>query len=106
MRFGLAKSFPAEAETTFAEMAAATGVLSEPTVRQLVRHAVTKNIFCEPRAGVVAHTSISRLLAEDSLIHDWAGAATDDLWQAAAQTCNALAKYPGSEEPNRTVSSL
>ncbi|KAK3689903.1 S-adenosyl-L-methionine-dependent methyltransferase [Podospora appendiculata] len=102
VRFGLAKTFPPGSETTFGAMAAATGVLSEPNVRQLVRHAVTKNIFREPRPGVVAHSSISRLLAEDNLISDWAGAATDDLWQAAAQTCNALAKYPGSEEPNTT----
>ncbi|KAK3319880.1 S-adenosyl-L-methionine-dependent methyltransferase [Cercophora scortea] len=102
VRFGLAKTFPPGSETTFGAMAAATGVVSEPNVRQLVRHAVTKNIFREPRPGVVAHSSISRLLAEDSLIADWAGAAFDDLWQAAAQTCNALAKYPGSEEPNTT----
>jgi len=62
-----------------------------------------QNIFCEPRPGVVAHSSVSRLLAEDQGMHDWVGASTDDLWQSASQLCNALVKYPGSEEPNETV---
>lgn len=100
-RFGLAHSFPVGGETSFGEMAAASG-LQETNVRQVVRHAVLKGIFAEPRPGVVAHNAVSRLLAEDQVIHDWVGASTDDLWQAAAQTCNALAKYPGSQEPNET----
>ncbi|KAH8895954.1 O-methyltransferase [Thozetella sp. PMI_491] len=102
VRFDLAKTFPVEGEASFADIAAATGVLSEASTRQLVRHAITKNIFREPRPGVVAHSSISRLLAEDAIIHGWAGAAFDELWQAATHTCSALAKYPGSEEPNET----
>lgn len=72
-------------------------------MRQIIRHAIVKGIFSEPRAGVVAHNAVSRLLAEDQVIHDWVGASTDDLWQGAAQTCNALAKWPGSQEPNETV---
>lgn len=102
-RFRLAHSFPIGHESSFAEIAAVSG-LPEINVRQIIRHAVTKEIFSEPRPGVVAHNAVSRLLAEDQVIHDWVGASTDDLWQAAAQTCNALAKYPGSQEPNRTVS--
>jgi hypothetical protein len=64
---------------------------------------MTKRIFHEPREGVVAHTAASRLIAEDSQISDWVGASTDELWQAAAQTVNAMVKYPGSQEPNETV---
>ncbi|KAL8815580.1 MAG: hypothetical protein Q9191_008449, partial [Dirinaria sp. TL-2023a] len=63
---------------------------------------MTKNIFREPRQGVVSHTAVSRLLAEDSQLHDWVGANTDELWQAAAQAVNALVKYPASQEPNQT----
>lgn len=77
--------------------------LPETIVRQIIRHAVTQDIFSETRPGVVAHNAVSRLLAEDQVIHDWVGASTDDLWQAAAQTCNALAMYPDSQEPNEMV---
>ncbi|KAI1380433.1 S-adenosyl-L-methionine-dependent methyltransferase [Hypoxylon crocopeplum] len=100
-RFRLAHTFPVGGETTFGGIATASG-LNEATVRQIIRHAIVKNIFTEPRPGVIAHNSVSRLLAEDQAIHDWVGASTDDLWQAAAQTCNAMEKYPGSQEPNET----
>lgn len=104
VRFRLAHAFPAGAEATFADVARYSG-LQEITVRQIIRHAIVKGIIQEPRPGVIAHNAVSRLLAEDPVIHDWVGASTDDLWQGAAQTCNALAQYPGSQEPNETVSS-
>ncbi|KAI8630535.1 S-adenosyl-L-methionine-dependent methyltransferase [Xylariaceae sp. FL1651] len=56
------------------------------------------------RPCIVAYNAVSRLLAKDQAIHDWVAASTDDLWQAAAQTCNAVEKWPGSEEPNETFS--
>ena len=102
-RFNIASSFPIEREATFAEISNACGV-DEPLVRRILRHAMTKYIFREPRKGFVTHTAASRLLAENAEIHDWVGASTDDLWQAASQTINALVKHPGSEEPNQTVS--
>lgn len=100
-RFRIANSFPVHDEKSFSEVAKACG-LDESVMRRLLRHAMTKNIFQEPRKGMVSHTAVSRLLAEDTQLHDWVGASTDELWQAAAQTVNALAKYPGSQEPNQT----
>ncbi|OTA59190.1 S-adenosyl-L-methionine-dependent methyltransferase [Hypoxylon sp. EC38] len=100
-RFGIARSFPVGSEATFAEIAAATGI-SEANIRRIIRHAVLRNIFVEPRPGVVSHNAVSRLLAEDQVIHDWVGASTDDLWQGAAQACNAMTKYPNSLEPTET----
>ncbi|GAB1315686.1 6-hydroxytryprostatin B O-methyltransferase [Madurella fahalii] len=100
-RFRLAHAFAPGTEASFADIAAATG-LPEVNVRQFIRHAIIKDIFIEPRPGVIAHNAVSRLLAEDPVIHDWVGASNDDLWQGAAQTCNALEKYPGSQEPNET----
>lgn len=101
-KFGIAHSFSVGSEASFAEIASVTG-LNETNVRQVLRHAIIKDIFTEPRPGIVAHNAVSRLLAENQGIHDWVGTSTDDLWQSAAQTCNALAKYPGSQEPNETV---
>ncbi|KAK8136213.1 O-methyltransferase [Apiospora sp. TS-2023a] len=101
IRFRLAQSFPVGSSATFAEVASTCG-LSETLVRRFLRHAMVKGIFTETRRGVVSHNAVSRLLAEDDALRDWVGASTDDLWQAAAHTCEAICKYPGSEEPNET----
>ncbi|ROW15360.1 hypothetical protein VPNG_02376 [Cytospora leucostoma] len=100
-RFNLAQAFPVEGEITFRELSSAVG-LGETHIRKLVRHAMTQKIFCEPRPGVVAHSACSRLIAEDEAIHSYLRFKTDDLWHAAFHTCDAVAKWPGSEEPNQT----
>ncbi|KAL8744572.1 MAG: hypothetical protein Q9184_007984 [Pyrenodesmia sp. 2 TL-2023] len=100
-RFKMASSFPIKEETSFAHIAN-TCDLPEPIVRRLVRYAMTKHIFHEPRKGVVTHSAASRLLAEDHQMNDWVAASTDELWQAASQTLNALVKYNASQEPHET----
>lgn len=102
-RFNLASSFPIHKEATFEEVSNACG-LDESLLRRLLRYAMIQNVFKEPRKGFVAHTAASRLLAENAENYDWVGAISDELWQAASQTINALVKYPGSQEPNQTVS--
>jgi len=102
VRFNMATSFPIHEEASFAEISEACGI-RELDVRRILRHAMTQHIFCEPQKGVVAHTAASRILAEDSQMADWVGVNTDELWQAASQTVNAMVKYPGSQEPNETV---
>ncbi|KAL8707087.1 MAG: hypothetical protein Q9225_007832 [Loekoesia sp. 1 TL-2023] len=101
-RFKMASSFPTDEETSFAHIANECG-LPEPIVRRLLRYAMTKHIFREPRKGIVAHTATSRLLAEDEQMNDWVATRTDELWQAASQTLNAVVKYHGSQEPHETV---
>lgn len=101
-RFKIASSFPIDEETSFDHVTSVCG-LPEPIVRRLLRHAMTKRIFKEPRKGVVAHTATSQLLAEDEQMNDWVAASTDELWQAASQTLNALVKHNWSEEPHETV---
>ncbi|CAJ2509478.1 Uu.00g145040.m01.CDS01 [Anthostomella pinea] len=101
VRFGLASLIPIDGEATFAGLIAAAG-LGEAHVRKIVRHAMTQHIFCEPRPGVVAHTAISRLLAEDADVAAWARWSADDCWLAAYYTCEAMARWPASEEPNET----
>lgn len=102
-RFGLARSLPLGEETTFAKMAEASGQ-AESNIRKIVRAAIAQRIFEEPRPGVIKHSAASRMLAENPGIHDYVATVSDELWPAAAQTCNAWAKFPGSEEPNETVS--
>ncbi|KAI1444514.1 S-adenosyl-L-methionine-dependent methyltransferase [Annulohypoxylon stygium] len=104
-RFGLAQKLPVGGETTFAEMAASSG-LTENHVRKLVRFAVSQRIFSEPRPGVIVHSAASRLLAEDTGVHDFVATSSNELWPAASQTCNAMVQFPGSEEPTETGFSL
>ena len=101
-RFGIARSFPVSEEATFETISKACN-LDESIIRRLLRYAMTQRIFYEPRKNVVAHTAASKLLAEDKIVSDWVGVSTDELWQAAAQTLNAMIKFPQSQEPNETV---
>ena len=84
-RFGLATAFPADREeATFAELATATG-LPEYHVQRFLRYAMTFHIFRESRKGVVAHTSASKLLADDPLMRQWIGMVSEEIWPAASK---------------------
>lgn len=102
-RFGLARGLRPGEETTFAKLAEAS-VQAESNICKVVRAAIAQRIFEEPRPGVIRHSAASRLLAENPGIHDYVATVSNELWPAAAQTCNAWAKFPGSEEPNEMVS--
>ena len=79
----------------------------DPTnLRRLVRHAITNHIFREPHPGYVAHTSSSRLLAEDAQLQAWVGFFSEDLWLPIAHTVDAMDKWPGSQEPRETGYSI
>lgn len=88
-------------EASFAQLAEQTG-LGETHIRRLLRLCISQHIFHEPRAGVVAHTAASRLLAEDKLLHQWMAWKTDEGWAGALHTCAAMAEWPDSGEPTET----
>jgi O-methyltransferase domain len=98
-RFNIAASIPINSEATFAQIAHRCH-LAEDDTRRLLRHAMTFRIFREPRKGVVAHTAASRVLAELPLLQQWIGQSCEDMWPAATRVVDAMAKWPGSEEPN------
>jgi hypothetical protein len=81
-RFGIAKSFPVGAEASFGQIAEACG-LPEHDTRRIIRHAITRRIFREPREGLVVHTGASQLLAEDRSIIDWVGVQCEEMLPAA-----------------------
>ncbi|KAL2047311.1 hypothetical protein N7G274_001332 [Stereocaulon virgatum] len=95
VRFNIADSFPVHEEASFASISYECGLVG-PILSRIMRHAMTKHIFREPRKGCVIHTAASRPLAENLQLRDWIGASTNELWQAASQTVNALAKFPGA----------
>jgi hypothetical protein len=76
--------------------------MSTLTLRRLVRHAITSNIFTEPQRGFVAHNRTSRLLLEDEPLNNWVGFMSNDLWLPVAHVVKAMKKWPASEEPTET----
>lgn len=68
--------------------------LDPVNLARALRHAMTNQIFCEPKPGVIAHTAASRLLAEDDALQDWVGFNSDDIFPAAANVRKALKAYP------------
>ncbi|KAI1380114.1 hypothetical protein F4677DRAFT_405889 [Hypoxylon crocopeplum] len=104
-RFKLAEAVPIGGEITFADLAANAG-LHEVHLRKILRLAIAQHIFTEPRPGVVAHSAVSRLIAENNVLADWLRYSTDDLWHAAYHVSDAMTQYPGSEEPGETAFAL
>ena len=75
--------------------------MNQDDTQRLLRHAMTYYIFREPREGIVAHTPASNVLAENPILRQWIGQATEDMWPAATRVVDAIAKWPGSEEPSQ-----
>ena len=115
--YKIAQSFSGEA--SYAQISGTCG-LDEPTLRRIMRHAMTNHIFKEHN-NIVSHTAASKLLNENPLLQAWVGMICEESWPAAArvrqpnvfqtieypltiwQTVDALARWPESQEPEHTV---
>ena len=80
--YKIAAAFPVDGEGTFAQIAQKCG-LDESVIRRILRHAMANRVFKEDRKGVVVHTGMSKLLAEDPLFLDYVGIGSEDMWAAA-----------------------
>ena len=85
-------------EASFAQIAQKCG-LREDDTRRLLRHAMAYRIFREPRKGVVAHSPVSKVLAEIPLVRQLVGQGCEDMLPAAVHVVDAMAQWPNSEEP-------
>lgn len=100
-RYKIASSIGIDEEVTFGEISQRCNI-DESDVRRLLRLAISNYIFREPRKGVVAHTAISKLLAQDHLVNQWIGIVCDEMWASGCRTIDAMMKWPGSQEPQHT----
>ncbi|KAM3069220.1 hypothetical protein ACMFMG_010736 [Clarireedia jacksonii] len=100
-RFQIAKKLPLHEEHTYEELAKSCGI-PEKDLRRVLRFAMTSRIFREPRPSVVAHTSISRVIAEKPNMEAWISQACSNMWPAATRVVDAMEKWPGTEEPTHT----
>ena len=104
-KFGIAKSFPVDSEASFAGIAKFCN-LSEDDVRRILRQAMTQHIFKEPRKAVMAHTAVSKLLAEDPLAQDHVAFCCREEWAASPHVVDTMIKWPGPQEPEHSVWTL
>lgn len=104
-RFKLAQSFPLNETTTVAGLANACG-MHEADAMRVVRHAVMNRIFLEPRKGVIAHSALSKTIAENPLLQSYIEECCTHPWPAATRAVDAMERWPGSEEPNETAFNL
>ena len=68
--------------------------------------AIATYVFREPRKGIIAHTAISKLLAEDPLVHQGVGIVCDEAWPSGSPTIDAKLNWPNSQVPHQTGISL
>ena len=80
--------------------------LCESDTRRLIRMAITYHIFCEPRKGYIAHTSLSKSFLDYPLLHQWIGTVYGEMLPSVVRAVDAIQKWPGSQEPNQTAFSL
>ncbi|EON68389.1 hypothetical protein W97_07647 [Coniosporium apollinis CBS 100218] len=100
--FKIAEAVPLDREVAFAEVAATAGV-DERQLRRILRHAMTNNLFHEPRAGFVTHTAESCLIVRDRGLRDWVGYTSEESFPASTKLVEATEKYGATEEKNETA---
>jgi hypothetical protein len=104
-RLKIATNFPLSSTSSVAQIAKSCNLHEEDT-RRIIRHAITNRIFRESDEGVIAHTAASRAIAEVPLLREWIDESCTNMWSSAPHVVAAIAKWPGSEEPNETAFNL
>ena len=100
-KFNIASRFAIDEQVSYAELAKRCG-LNESDTKRLIRLAIAHRIFCEPQTDVVAHSAMSKLLAQVPALHQWNGYIVEEMWPASMYTVDAIMKWPGSEDPKHT----
>lgn len=106
LRFKLDQSFDVDSSTNFKKMSELSG-LDERTVRRLVRHGIINHrFFCENEPGVITHSALTAILAQDPAARNSLVVELDEFWPAGVHMADAMEQWPNSEECNETVSSF
>ncbi|KAI0197959.1 S-adenosyl-L-methionine-dependent methyltransferase [Astrocystis sublimbata] len=92
-------------KATYDDIAKKCG-LDEDDTRRMLRLAMAHHLFDETDDGMVTHTSSSFLMANDTGLSAWVGLMTKENWPPMLKITEALAKYPGSQEPLESAYAL
>lgn len=105
LNYDIVHAFPVGGQATYAEISQYCG-LNEDVVRRLLRHAISNRCFREPRPGVVEHTALSRLFAEDPYLADFTIVGCEEMMRTTTYVVPAMRAHPNSEEPGHSAFSL
>ncbi|KIW53812.1 hypothetical protein PV05_06224 [Exophiala xenobiotica] len=104
-RFGVFNAVPIDGDISYNNLAAGVP-LNERQLRRIIRHAMTKNIFTEPRPDHVAHNAFSIAPIKNPLLQAWIGHNLGEMLVASAHLGDAIAKYGDTEDMTETGMSL
>lgn len=92
-RLNIASLVPLNGCVSYEEIARAAG-MNASVIQRLLRHGMTRHIFCEPEPGMVGHTTASRFLLEPHM-SEWMSVGSEEMWPAA---CKVLSRcLPGNQ---------
>ncbi|PVI04128.1 S-adenosyl-L-methionine-dependent methyltransferase [Periconia macrospinosa] len=100
-RYKIPEMIPPGGRISFEEIGQKVG-LETNVIRRFLRNAMAMHILEEPEPGMVAHTSISKFLANPA-INGWAEFEGRDTWPASTRIVDAVQKWPNSQLPNETA---
>jgi len=83
VRFSIASNLPFNERASYSTLSESTGI-PESTLKRFIRHAITMRIFEESEKGTVAHTNLSKRLAEPTT-SNWLKVGSEELWPAATK---------------------
>lgn len=99
VHFGIADAIPRNEHVSFDAVAKAVG-LSTDRVRRILRHAMTNNMFHEPRPGYVGHSGLSSIIIRQPTSKSWILHNLEDV--PTSKFIPALKKWGDSLEPTET----
>ncbi|KAI8947010.1 S-adenosyl-L-methionine-dependent methyltransferase [Xylaria longipes] len=106
LRFKLDQSFTVGSTTSFEALSQFSG-LETKNVRRIIRHAIIHHRFFEENTpGIVSHSALTAILAQDEAARNALVVELDEFWPAGVRMADAMEKWPNSEESNETGFSL
>jgi hypothetical protein len=103
VHFGMADAIPQHEHVPFKAVAKTVG-LSTDRVQRILRHAMTNNMFHEPRPGYVGHTGLSSILIRQPASKAWILHSLEDI--PTAKVIQAMEKWGDSMDTTETASQL
>ncbi|KAH8810805.1 S-adenosyl-L-methionine-dependent methyltransferase [Xylogone sp. PMI_703] len=100
--FKLNENIPLGGSTTYDDIAKSAGI-SEPKVRAVLRHAMTRHFLRETKEGHVEHTAMSEQFTKNSGIRDWIGHFSISGVSQLAVLTETWDKYGTSEDSTKSV---
>ncbi|KAB8231626.1 S-adenosyl-L-methionine-dependent methyltransferase [Aspergillus alliaceus] len=104
-RYRIAQCFQPGEIVSFEELSSRCG-LNVIDLKRVLRLAMTRHVFSEPKCDFVAHTAATRLLAEDERTRSFSGIICEERFPSSARSVEALVKYGESRSSNQSGFSL